>query len=176
MGRPRPDEMLIELELPYVDGCAGDLVLALGAPSQPGLGVLRSRCGVYEAELRLLGSSHQALIRAPGYRLSELVACQPGEGGSLPAHADLQRGGRRYEFRALVRKLAHEDYARAAASVVARLTTARDGLVGLFPGPADAFTALRFAPTPEGELAWETWHGYPQTGELVTTMSRVGAP
>jgi hypothetical protein len=148
--------VLIHLDVPYIDARAADLTLTLGAPPEPALEVLRA--GV--VELRLLGSSHQALVDG-GETLSETVACRPGGAGALPART--RDGG--YSFHARVARLAPADYARRAQEIIAAV--AGDGLVAVFPGPADAFTALRPGPGP----SWDTWHGYPQSGELVHTRS-----
>jgi hypothetical protein len=165
--------VLVELVLPFVDASAADLTLTLDAPPQAGLGVLKLGDSRYEAELRLLGSSHQALVRGAGVELSELVACRPGETGALPERA-VQRGDRHdYEFRAEVRRFEAPTYARVSAAVVSEVAAADDGLVGIFPGLDGAFTALRFATGTGGELRWRTWHGYPQTREVVVTTSRV---
>ena len=47
-------------------------------------------------------------------------------------------------------------------------------LVGVFPGDADAVTALAVrTDLPHGSLGWRTWHAYPQTNELVLTETVV---
>lgn len=166
--------MLIELELPFVDVRAADLALALDAPHQDAISVLQFETAEHRAELRLLGCSHQAIICAERYQLSELVACSPGQTGPLPAHATDSRAGRRYEFRASIRTLAPGEYARRAASVMAAISAHDDGLVGTFPQPDGAFTALRFTERrPAAGIKWETWHAYPQTREIVFTSSEV---
>jgi hypothetical protein len=153
--------VLIHLDVPFTDARAADLTLTLGAPREPALEVLRAG----PVELRLLGSSHQALVDG-GATLSETVACRPGGAGALPARA--REGG--YRFQARVERLAPDDYARRAREIVAAV--AGGGLVGVFPGLADAFTALLLHPGP----SWETWHGYPQSGELVHTRSSLERP
>jgi hypothetical protein len=150
--------VLIHLDVPFIDARAADLTLTLGAPPEPALEVLRAG----PVELRLLGSSHQALVDG-GATLSETVACRPGGAGALPART---REGE-YTFWARVDRLAPDKYARRAREIIAAV--AGDGLVAVFPGPADAFTALRPGLGP----SWDTWHGYPQSGELVHTRSRL---
>jgi uncharacterized protein DUF2617 len=150
--------VLIHLDVPFIDARAADLTLTLGSPPEPALEVLRAGT----VELRLLGSSHQALIDG-GATLSETVACRPGGAGALPA----QTRDAGYTFQARVDRLTPDDYARRAQQIIAAV--AGGGLVAVFPGPADAFTALRLSPGP----SWDTWHGYPQTGELVHTRSRL---
>jgi hypothetical protein len=166
--------MLVELDVPFVDAKAADLALALGAPRQDAVSVLSLSCGGYQVELRLLGCSHQALISADGYELSELVACQADASGPLPAAAAERRGGRSYEFAASTRVLSRTDYAALAQSVTNGVAALDQGLVGTFPAPDGAFTALRFTSDPSGDLIkWKTWHGYPQTDEIVLTESQI---
>jgi hypothetical protein len=54
----------------------------------------------------------------------------------------------------------------SAAAIAQAVGADPRGLVGVFAG--DAFTALRAEPHGAG-VRWETWHAYPQTGELVHT-------
>jgi hypothetical protein len=164
--------VLVQLELPFVDARAADLTLALGAAPERGLGSLKLAAAGAEAELRLLGCSHQALVRSDDYELSELVACRPGQTASLPSRADHVLGDWRYEFRARVTRMAADQYADTAAALTQRVAAREDGLVGVFPGREGAFTALQLS-SRESELRWETWHGYPQSGELVYTASRI---
>lgn len=168
--------MLVELHLPFADVRARDLSLTLGREPLPALEFLRARVGGIEVELRLLGCSHQALVAD---LLSETVACTPGVPGDLPSQrADGLAGGVRYDFRAHVKELAPAAYARAARAAIAAARDDAHGLVGLFPAPlpgrgsGDAFTALRLAPL-AGGVGWQTWHGYPQTGELVITETEL---
>lgn len=170
--------MLIEVRQPYVDVKAGDLSLTLGAPAAPALEVLRATVCGFEIELRLLGFSHQALIDA-GARLSETVACVPGVAGVLPPRRT--DGG--YDFRARVERHDRGTYAARAAAVLLGAAGDPLALAGLFasaPGEAatdavatPAFTALAVRPLESGGIAWTTWHGYPQSGEIVVTASRL---
>jgi hypothetical protein len=153
--------MLIRLELPFADVRAGDLVLALGEPAQPALETLT----VGRVELRLLGCSHQVLVDG-GEALSETVACLPGVPGDLPDGA----AAGRYAFAARVERLDAPAYEARAAGLLAGAASDPATLAGLFPSEgATAFTVLRLR---EG-LAWETFHGYPQTGEIVVTEGRL---
>ena len=157
--------MLIHLQLPFADVRAGDLSLSLGAPAAPALEVLRVRAGGFAVELRLLGSSHQAVV--DGGLLSETVACTPGAPGRLPRRARRRAGRADYGFRARVAPLGAD-----AERTLAAVADDPAGLVGVFPGVPGAFTALRVEPLARG-AAWTTWHAYPQTGELVITRSRL---
>ena len=172
--------MLIEVRQPYVDVKAGDLSLTLGAPVAPALEVLRATLGGREIELRLLGFSHQALVDG-GARLSETVACVPGVAGLLPPRRT--DGG--YDFRARVERHAPAAYRARATAVLARAADDPLALAGLFAAPPGsgaagdvampAFTALAVAPLHAGAITWTTWHGYPQSGEIVVTTSRLQA-
>lgn len=166
--------MLVRLDLPFVDARAADLSLALGAAPEEGLGSLTLEAAGAIAELRLLGCSHQALVRSDEYELSELVACRPGMTPELPAHTDHALGSRCYEFRARVRSFSPRQYPHQASALMGRVAAREDGLVGVFPGREGAFTALQLS-TDGTELRWETWHGYPQSSELVYTASRIGS-
>ena len=156
--------MLIQLQLPFADVRARDLALTLGAPPEPALQVLEARVEDLAVELRLLGCSHQVLAG----ELSETVACRPGSQGPLPASAETEG----YSFRAEVLREDRAGYARRARLLIDAAAPDPQALVGLFPGPADAFTALRLRVSPDA-IAWTSWHGYPQTGELVVTESRL---
>ena len=156
--------MLIRLDLPFADVRARDLALTLGAPPEPALQVLRAEVAGLAVELRLLGCSHQVLAG----ELSETVACRPGAQGPLPESAETPG----YSFRARVTREGPAAYARRARSAIEAVGPDPQALVGIFPGPADAFTALRIRAV-EGAVAWTSWHGYPQTGELVVTESRL---
>lgn len=166
--------MLIEVRQPYVDVSAQDLTLTLGAPPAPALDVLHVTTGGERIELRLLGFSHQALVGS----LSETVACVPGVAGSLP----LRRTSGGYDFRARVERHSDEAYATRAAALIAAAADDPHALAGVFadaPGAAarrdarlPAFTALAARPLAGGRgIAWTTWHGYPQSGEIVVTAS-----
>ena len=182
--------MLIEVRKPYVDISARDLTLTLGAPPAAAIESLRLDLGGCCIELRLLGHSHQALVD-DGERVSETVACLPGVPGELPRRRT--DGG--YHFRARVERLTGEAYAARARSVLARVADDPRALAGVFadappPGagsespvcdaggagvtPGLAFTALAAHPLADGiAIAWTTWHGYPQSSEIVVTASRL---
>ena len=169
--------MLIEVCQPYVDVGAGDLSLTLGAPPAPAIEALRVTAGGLAIELRLLGLSHQALVGGDA-ELSETVACVPGVPGALPQRC--VDGG--YDFRARVARHSATVYTTRAAGVLACAAQDPCALAGVFaaaPGAGEggrarlpAFTALAARPLPSGAgIAWTTWHGYPQTGEIVVTTS-----
>ncbi|MFX0593148.1 DUF2617 family protein [Melissospora conviva] len=164
--------MLVSLDTPYADTTAADLSLALDGPEQPALHVLECRLpGGATAVLRLLGASHQVLLRAGDRRISETVACLPGRTPQLPEQAGGHDG--RYAFRAEVFRLDRAGLGARIAELRSTLDDDPYALVGVFPGDPDAVTALRLAPVDDGAVRWQTWHAYPQTGELVTTSTTV---
>lgn len=169
--------MRTALTAPYADVRSEDLVLELDAPAAPALETLLLALGDVQLELRLLGHSHQALVTAPGFALSETVSCRPeaGEEQRLPAARAVRRDGRAYAFTAEVLPLdAFEDGALLAA-----VAADERGLVGDFAGQPGAFTALRAVEVDEPGVTgvrWETWHAYPQTRELVRTTGEVLTP
>jgi hypothetical protein len=182
--------VLIEVREPYVDVSAHDLTLTLGAPPAAAIECLRLQLCGCRIELRLLGQSHQALVDA-GERASETVACLPGVAGELPRRRT--DGG--YDFRARVELLTGDAYAARARSVLARVADDPCALAGVFAdapaGPGSdgpvcdavggrrralglAFTALAAHPLADSAgIGWTTWHGYPQSGEIVVTASRL---
>jgi hypothetical protein len=166
--------VLVRLELPYADVRAGDLRHSVGGDPLPALDTLIADTPYWRVELRLLGCSHQALVDG-GEEICETVACEPGLEGALPP---LSIGGARtgdYAFRARVERLSPPAYEARAEALLAVAANDPHALVGVFPSAAGAaFTALRLDTLP-GQVAWSTWHGYPQSGELVVTESRLEA-
>jgi hypothetical protein len=174
--------VLIEVSRPYVDVSACDLSLTLGAAPAAAIEIVRASVGGHALELRLLGYSHQVLV-AGGDELSETVAGRRGAAGALPhEHVD---GA--YRFRARVERHPAAVYAARASGVLASVAGDRCALAGVFappPGelepdrpPLPAFTALAAHALASGAgIAWMTWHGYPQTGEIVVTSSRLERP
>lgn len=167
-----PAAVLIELQLPFADVRAGDLVLALGEPARPALEKLELSAAGWSVELRLLGCSHQVLVNG-GEELSETVACHPGIPGDLPALREGGAASGRYAFAARVERLDGAAYAARADALLRHAADDPATLAGLFPSAgAPAFTALQLRAPGEG-LAWRTLHGYPQTGEIVVTDGRL---
>ncbi len=165
--------MRAELTAPYADVCAADLVLELDATPAVALEVLTLELAGFTLELRLLGHSHQAVVTAPGgFALSETVSCRPAEPGHLPAARALRRDGHAYAFSAEIVPIEEVDGDGLATAVAID----PHGLVGDFAGLPGAFTALRAAAIEEPDatgVRWETWHAYPQNGELVRTSGEV---
>lgn len=165
--------MLVTLDTPYVDTSAADLSLALDDVERPALHVLDLALpGEVGLRLRLLGASHQVVLRAPGRALTETVACLPGRPPALPDAMHDENAG--YRFTASVLRPDGSGLADRVAALLADLADDPYALVGVFPGDVDAVTALAVRPDPpDGELAWRTWHAYPQTNELVLTETVV---
>jgi len=166
----------VDLTVPYADVRAADLTLELGLAPVPALQALRIPVGPASLELRLLGHSHQARAELPGAAFSETVRCGTGAAGGLPARTADAAGSWTYAFTAAVDPLDP----RALAVLAARVGADPHGLVGVFGGDPRALTALLAVPLDRagGSLdgvAWETWHAYPQSGELVPTRTEVRA-
>jgi hypothetical protein len=158
--------MQVTIAAPFVDTRAVDLSYAVDRPRLDALEVLTAG----PLELRLLGASHQAVLRLDGREHSEVVACLAGGADPLPARHDRSWGAARYRFRSVVETLDPARFARRAAELRDRYRVAQHALVCEFGGLDDAMTILAVAPT---GLGWQTWHSYPQTGELVGTRSEV---
>ncbi|WP_025618270.1 DUF2617 family protein [Salinispora cortesiana] len=165
--------MLVTLVAPYVDTCAADLSLALDSAPHPALHVLQVDLpGAAQVRLRLLGASHQVVLRAPGAALTETVACLPGRRPDLPDRVHDESTG--YRFSATVLRPDDEGLRERVAALRTGLADDPYALVGVFPGDVDAVTALAVRPGRSGgAVTWRTWHAYPQTRELVLTETVV---
>ncbi|MEU4565987.1 DUF2617 family protein [Micromonospora sp. NPDC023956] len=172
--------MLVSLDAPYVDTSAADLSLALGGPELSALYVLDLDLpGGRRIRLRLLGASHQVLLRGsapagtPGtVVLAETVACLPGRRPDLPSEVHQPADG--YSFTATVLRPEPGGLSSRVAALRADLADDPHALVGVFPGDPDAVTALAVVPDPASDtVRWRTWHAYPQTNELVLTNTVV---
>ncbi len=165
--------MKLAIATPYADVRAADLVLRLDAPPGPTLGTRTVLLNGLEIELGLLGHSHQVHLRGDGIALCETVACEPGRPGDLPGRRQHDRITHTYRFSAGIDALGSADGLDIADAVA----DDPHGIVGLFPGHAEAFTALRVRAgedtTGPRSVTWETWHAYPQTDELVRTTTTV---
>lgn len=175
--RREPDRLSV-IDAPFADARAGDLVLSLEEAPKPALLVRVLVAEGIELELRVLGCSHQVLVRRAraepdtAGELSEVVACLPESCSALPGRLDRAEAGAAYEFRSRVLRLDAAAHVRRAEEVHAAAAEDPCGLVGIFPGLPGAITAVRCR-VAAGGVAWSTWHTYPQTGEVVETRSRV---
>lgn len=168
MVRGGYDVTVTELDVPFADVSAAGLRWALGLEAQPALAVRSVRVGRVSVELRVLGASHQVMVRRDGRALlSETVACGVPDAAGLPDH--LESGG--YRFTSHVEQLDADDLRHRIRGLGAVLASRPGAIVAAFPGDAHAVTAIAVDPTMP--LSWRTWHAYPQTGELVMTATRL---
>ncbi|AYY13087.1 DUF2617 family protein [Actinobacteria bacterium YIM 96077] len=170
--------MLSTLDVPYIDTDAAELVWTLGYPLAPALSTTAIRLGHDDEsrlELRVLGASHQAALCWPGGELIETVACLPNEQPHLPSTMERRVDGRRYRFRARVETVSVAEL-RSRADTLRQLAT-QDGtrdttVLAVFPSEPDAVTALSLDGVTPG-VSWNTWHLYPNSGQIVTTSTEV---
>lgn len=165
--------MRADLTVPYADTAHDQLTFALDEPLLPALSVreLTAVAGPgVDLTLRLLGASHQAVLRTPAGELTETLACLPGRGAYLPPELDERVAGVRYRFAVSVEALAGNEFSDAVAALRREAEPSPYGLVGVFPGHDEAVTALLVEPG-DGRVAWRTWHAYPQTRHLVATRT-----
>lgn len=165
--------MISSLDVAFADVSARSLGWALDLSSRPALATMLVGRGQPQVELRLLGASHQVLVHADGKQLcSETVACDLPGSQPLP---DSSRAGR-YEFRSDVQLLDPVAFVATVERIAASLEDREDALLGHFPGVPHAMTALSVDFLAPQQMAWRSWHGYPQTGELVSTRTRLTYP
>ncbi|CAB4906851.1 unannotated protein [freshwater metagenome] len=168
--------MRAAIDVPFRDAAASDLAWALEQGGRPpaGLAHVDVVSGPFDLRLHVLGASHAVeLVLPDGARVTETVACGIDGGRALEHAPDrVDEHGLRYAFSA------HVD-APGTAAVVAladelHRTLAGDpgGIVATFPGAPGAATGLRARPTADG-AAWDTWHLYPERGEVVRTRTSV---
>lgn len=168
--------MLARLDLPYTDTRARQLRWRLGAEALPALAELTVDTPAVRLRLRLLGASHQVLVEIDGApACSETVACGT-DGSALPAAAERDLATGSYRLTADVRHLSRADFVAEVDGLVACLAGRTDALVGSYPGDVRAVTALAAGAVSTTTVTWRTWHAYPQTGELVTTRTRLRVP
>lgn len=158
--------MKARIETRFADSRAADLSLAYGLRLLPALGTHRVTLGGITLELRVLGASHQVVIGD----WSETVACLPSRAGLLPAVAEKTVGDYMVRFDSLCDH--PTDFEKTVSRIVDDCAADPHSLVAEFPGSPLAVTALS-ASLAGGGVSWQTWHAYPQTGELVWTSSVV---
>lgn len=162
----------IRLTTPYRDTSADQLRFTLAGPRRRALAVTEAELGGVTVQLRLLGASHQVLAGP----VNETLACLPAEPGEGPPHT-VRRviDGWSYAFDSTVRHCAPAELTRRAAALRHRLAHEPTALGGEFPGSPDALTGLlarRSGPV----ISWQTWHVYPQAGQIVETETRLEVP
>lgn len=159
---------------PFVDTAAEDLVWTLAHPLVDPLATRTVWMTGSEVELRVLGASHQVVLRSDEGELVETVACLPGVDGGLPGSADRSlRGVGTYRFGSTVEALSRAELSRRVDRLHHEVADSSHGLLVAFPGDPLAVTVLHLTPDSGKPLRWRTWHSYPQSGELVTTTTTV---
>lgn len=168
--------MRATIDVPFRDAAAADLAWALERDGGPpaGLARLDVPAGPCTLRLHVLGASHAVELRLPdGSSVVETVACGIAGGRALraaPDHVDLD--GASYAFTAHVDVPGADAVVALAAELDDVLTADPHGVVATFPGAPGAATGLRARVEPDG-VAWDTWHLYPERGEVVRTRSSV---
>lgn len=163
--------MRVAVSIPFSDTRAADLAWSVThGPIEP----LVSRTvalGDVRVHLCVLGASHQVVGEHGAIQFVETVACLPDVSGGLPAEASPQVPGiARYHFTSSVHHLERAEFTARTTALRDRLAECPGALLAVFPGNPLAITAL-FVARAGPILHWYTWHAYPQTGELVTTVS-----
>lgn len=166
---------LTRLQVPYADTTARQLRYSLHAAPVPGLARHDHHADGITVSLRLLGASHQVLVtdeRADDPVLCETVACLPDLDTRLPA--SFAEDG--YVFTARVDTYAAPEFADIVGAVLdradAHTTAGLPAVAGAFPGDPLAVTAI-LGEVLDSSITWQTWHTYPQTGEIVITRSEL---
>ncbi|MGM0699817.1 MAG: DUF2617 family protein [Actinomycetota bacterium] len=156
------------------------------APTDTG-SVLAEAAPALALTLTVIGSSHQAILSAgPTDAFIETFACLGEDGDdSSPKRPRWDRedirhgrwaGFTEHRFTA-TRTHVSGDFPTAAAEVLAvgadRALTADDHLSVAFPGQPGALTALSLTAAEPERIAWQSWHCYPQHGEIVHSSSEL---
>ncbi|MEV4423251.1 DUF2617 family protein [Patulibacter sp. NPDC049589] len=166
--------MRASIDVPFRDAAAADLGWALesGAPSAPGLAHLDLAAGPFALRLHVLGASHAVELALPGGAVvTETVACGLAAGRALAGAPErLEVHGLSYGFTAHVDVPGTAAVVALADELLAALAEDPHGIVATFPGAPGAATGLRARVEPDG-VAWDTWHLYPERGEVVRTRS-----
>lgn len=162
-----------ELAVPFLDAAASGLRWCVGpaAAAPPALCATTVRRDGHRLELRILGASHAVVVHPADGRsgTAEVVACGAPAGTALPlSGARTRRGGLVWETDASIERPGRAALAAVAQRLRDAEATDPETLLAGFPGHADALTVLR--PSPD-RAAWESWHLYPATGEVVRTRT-----
>lgn len=164
--------MIAPLSVPYRDVRASELSWSLEAPDQPSLHSRRHPVGGLDVEVRILGASHQILVRAADAEPARLVcretvACREAAAGPLPIAIERELDdGYHYEVRCEVREVAADHFPAWASALRDYAGALPDATVAVFPANPDAVTAVVVEPLPARlcGVLWRTWHTYPHTG------------
>ncbi|ACU77232.1 conserved hypothetical protein [Catenulispora acidiphila DSM 44928] len=162
--------MIAPLSVPYRDVRASELSWSLDAPDQPPLHSGRHPVGGLDVEVRILGASHQILVRTAGHGLllcRETVACRDAAPGPLPIAIERELDdGYHYEVRCEVREVDTGHFPAWASALRDYADALPDATIAVFPASPDAVTAVVVEPLPSGlhGVLWRTWHTYPHAG------------
>lgn len=118
--------------------------------------------------LNVLGASHQVVIHRDGRPLlHETIACGIAQASPLPtSHVE---GG--YRLASHIGRMGTEQLVAQVGRLVDKLSGRTDAVVAHFPGDPNAVTALALEKFGPSQIIWNTWHTYPQTGEIVATIT-----
>jgi hypothetical protein len=167
------------IDVPFRDATAADLCWSLrpGGSGATALATLDVDAATGPVRLAVLGASHAVEIGlADGDRVTETVACGVAGGhrlGDAPDRVDDH--GIRYRFSVHVDEAGTDAVVALSDELHDLLAPDPSGLVAAFPGVPGATTALRALVRPDG-VSWDTWHLYPERGEIVRTRSSVAVP
>lgn len=153
----------------FADTKAADLALSFEEVELDVLASLRLVVPGGSLELRVLGASHQVVLEAGDASTWETLAC--GVPGDLPTERATASDRRRHHFTSSIRR--RVDPAPLADRLLHDLAPDPAALVVAFPGSPHALTAIRAFDLRRRGCAWESWHLYPEAGEVVTTRSQV---
>lgn len=162
--------MTVLVQAPFADVRGDALRWALDLPPRDALAVreVALRDG-RTVGLQVLGASHQVLVRrGPDVLLSETVACDLDDALPLPERS--RRTG--YHFSSSVERFEPVAFRDRVVELVDLLDGRADAIVAGFPGTPYAVTAMALDED-RRTLGWQTWHAYPQTGELIHTSTRL---
>lgn len=177
--------MIVRLDVPFADTSASRLRYLPSAPTLPVLAELDQPDLVPggHLSLRLLGASHQAVLRLPDGEYAETLACldlpEAGAPAAQPPPARRTVAVGAWQIRLRVTVDRDSPAVLAAASREMRDCAERAdpdrSLYASFPGHPLAATFLRVRPRRDSldSPAWTTVHVYPESGERVRTRTEI---
>ncbi|WP_026910843.1 DUF2617 family protein [Patulibacter minatonensis] len=166
------------IDVPFRDAAAAELGWSLrpGGPAPEALATLDVPASPCALRLAVLGASHAVGIALPdGTTVTETVACGLTAGRPLAVAPDrVDDHGVRYRFSAHVDVPGTDAVVALSDELHDLLAADPHGLVAAFPGVPGATTGLRAVVRQDG-VSWDTWHLYPERGEVVRTRSSAAA-
>lgn len=162
--------MLVELTAGYCETSAAQLGWSVQLGPLQALASRRLELPPFQAELRLLGASHQIAVwlsDADQPVCLETVACLPEQTVPLPQAAECELRGWRYTIESDVRTCSAAEFGQRVDAIE---RCAAQGLAGRYPGIPGALTGIVIRPWRAG-LWWSTWHTYPQDHQIATTLT-----